>query len=100
MMIGNPQARGKGYALDTVMALMRYAFDELGLERLDGSLIDYNERSRSFYLRKCGWSHEGTRRRAIYRNGQFYDLSLVGILRDEYKRLVDTTGYWTDAHAD
>jgi RimJ/RimL family protein N-acetyltransferase len=99
IMIGNPAARGQGYALDAVMTIMRYAFDELGLERLDTSLIDYNERSRSFYTRKCGWAYEGVRRRAIYRNGQYHDLILIGILRAEYQCHADATRYWSPADA-
>lgn len=36
MKLANKERRGKGIGTDTVMAIMRYAFDELGLNRLDG----------------------------------------------------------------
>ena len=35
------------------MATMRYAFDELNLARLDGSMIEYNESSLAMYC--SGW---------------------------------------------
>lgn len=34
-----------GYGRDRVMAIMRYALDYLGLERLDSDIISYNEAS-------------------------------------------------------
>ncbi len=37
------------------MAMMRYAFKELGLHRLDAEMINYNNRSIDFYTHKCGW---------------------------------------------
>ena len=50
---------------DTVMAIMKYAFEELQLNRLDGTIIEYNEPSRRLYYDKCGWMVEGVRRKAV-----------------------------------
>lgn len=88
--------RSKGIGTDTVMAIMRYAFDELQLHRLDGAILDYNEASRHLYCNKCGWSVEGTRRKYIYKGGEYHDLLLVGILKDEYEKLISRTDYWRD----
>lgn len=51
IMLGDKDSRGKGYALDAVMSIMRYSFKELGLHRLDGDMIAYNERSLDFYTK-------------------------------------------------
>ena len=51
LVIGDFSHRGKGYGVDAIMATMRYAFEELNLERLDGSMIEYNETSIAVY---CG----------------------------------------------
>lgn len=56
--LANKERRSKGIGTDTVMAIMRYAFDELGLHRLDGSWFDSNEASKALYT-KCGWKPEG-----------------------------------------
>lgn len=85
--------RTKGIGTDTVMAIMRYAFDELGLHRLDGSWFDFNEASKRVYT-KCGWKEEGVRREYIYKKGKFRDLTIVGILESEYRELIDRTQYW------
>ena len=75
--------KGIGYGKDTVMTLMKYAFEELQLNRLDGAIIEYNHASMSLY-KKCGWKIEGTRRQAIYKNDSYHDNILVGILKTEY----------------
>jgi len=61
-MIGDKSNRGKIFAFDSVMAIMRYAFDELGLERLDGDMIESNQLSINFYTKRCGWTIEGRKK--------------------------------------
>ena len=85
--------RSKGIGMDTVMAVMRYAFDELGLNRLDAGWLDNNVISREMYM-KCGWKQEGIRRQYIYKNGCFHDLIVGGILAAEYYELVKKNHYW------
>lgn len=94
MMIGESNLRGRGYALDTVFAIMRYAFMELGLNRLDGDMIAYNERSIRFYLEKCGWKQEGVRRDWFFRNGQFHDKVVVGVTCNDYLAAAAKNKYW------
>mgnify|MGYP003815487553 CR=1 FL=1 len=72
MLLGDKEVRGKGYAVDTVMAVMKYAFEELGLNRLDGSMIEYNEASLKMYLGKCGWKEEGRQRNWYFRKNKFF----------------------------
>ena len=77
------------------MAIMRYAFDELGLNRLDGSWFENNEPSKRLY-KKCGWSEEGVRREYVYKKGQFRDLTVVGILKSDYYALIEKNHYWDE----
>ena len=95
MLLGPLASRGKGIGFDTVMAIMRYAFDELGLERLDGSMIEYNEPSLGLYCRKCGWKEEGRQRNWYYREGRYWDRIMVGITRHDYAVLIEKTRYWS-----
>lgn len=94
MMLGKVDARGKGLGLDAVMSIMRYAFDELGLMRLDGDMIETNIRSINFYVKSCGWEIEGRKKQWFYRGGQHYDKVLVGITREKYHLFVDEINYW------
>lgn len=92
--LANRKNRAKGIGTDAVMALMRYAFDELQLNRLDGSILNYNEASKGLYCKKCGWSIEGTYRKYIFKQGEYHDLLIVGILNEDYQRLIETNHYW------
>jgi RimJ/RimL family protein N-acetyltransferase len=94
IVLGDVDIRGKGYGIDTVMATMKYAFDELHLERLDGSIIEYNKTSLSFYCDKLGWKTEGIRRNYYYRKGRYWDQIVVGITRKDYEDLLQKTKYW------
>lgn len=86
--------RRQGFGTDTYMTVMRYAFDELNLHRLESDVIEYNKGSTALLVEKCGWHVEGTRRQSAFRGGQFWDRVYVSILADEYKGLVRQTGYW------
>ena len=97
MLLGDVDIRGKGYGKDTIMTVMRYAFEELGLERLDGSMIEYNEASLAVYIRKCGWKEEGRQRNYYFRKNRYWDKIIVGVTRADYFELVEENGYWADA---
>lgn len=91
--LANKERRSKGIGTDAVMAIMRYAFDELQLNRLDGSWFPENVASRGMYM-KCGWKEEGVRRNYIFKNGKYRDLVVVGILANEYHELINKNHYW------
>ena len=93
--LANKERRTKGIGTDTVMAIMRYAFDELGLHRLDGSWFDTNAASKGLY-KKCGWSEEGVKREYIFKKGQFRDLTIVGVLASDYYSLIEKNHYWEE----
>lgn len=84
MLIGDKDIRGKGYGIDTILTIMKYAFEDLRLERLDGTMIEYNEPSINVYVKKCGWKIEGRKKNKYFREGRFWDEVVVGITKDEY----------------
>lgn len=88
-------SRGKGIGTDAVMAIMRYAFDELGLNRLNGSWFKDNIASKNMYM-KCGWKEEGIRRKFIYKHGKYRDLVETGVLAEDYYKLVKENKYWDE----
>lgn len=94
MLIGEKNMRGQGYALDTVMTLMRFAFEEAGLYRLDTDIIEYNAASLKFYLEKCGWKKEGIKKGWYFRKGRRWDKVVIGITKEDYEEHCKNTGYW------
>lgn len=85
MLLGDKDMRGKGYGVDTILAINRFAFEELGLQRLDGSMISYNEASIHVYTNKCGWVIEGVKKNAYFRKNQWWDEVVVGITLADYQ---------------
>lgn len=78
-----PAAWGRGLATEAVKGFSRWAFETFeDLLRLEAAVFATNEASEKV-LRKCGFVHEGTRRRAIWKNGEVLDLKLYGLLREE-----------------
>jgi RimJ/RimL family protein N-acetyltransferase len=96
IMIGDKTVRGKGYAVDTIMAVMRFAFEELGLNRLDTTIIEYNESSLAVYTKKCGWTIEGTQKKWYFRKNQYWDRHILGVTRDAYFELISKNNYWNE----
>ena len=94
ILIGKKNMHGHGYGRDAVMATMKYAFEELQLNRLEGDIIEHNIPSYNLYIKKCNWKEEGRRREYAFRNNRYYDNILVGILKTEYEELCEQNGYW------
>ena len=94
--IGESTNRGKGYAVDTNMAMMRYAFDELGLNRIDTTIIEYNLASINLFVHRSGWKQEGLQKEWYFRDGRFWDRLIIGITRAEYKEFISKNNYWLE----
>lgn len=94
VMIGPRSAKGNGLGVDTIMAIERYAFDELGLRRLDSEIIEYNEVSLHTHVQKCGWEVEGRKQGWYYRSGRTWDKIIIGITEKQYREHLLKTRYW------
>jgi RimJ/RimL family protein N-acetyltransferase len=84
VLIGERRHQRKGYARDAVLTIMSYAFEELGLERLDTTIVEFNTASLGLHVEKCGWSEEGRKRRATFRRGRFWDVVVLGVTRESF----------------
>ena len=82
--IGQPTHWGKGYGTEATHLLVKYAFNELNLYRLQLTVFAYNTRAMALYER-MGFRKEGTFRLFAERDGQRYDMYLYGLLRDEWQ---------------
>jgi len=85
IVIGEKRYWGKGYGTAAVRTLLRFAFEEMNLNRVQLTVIDYNERARRCY-RRCGFVEEGTARQAHHTGGRFHDLVWMSILREEWEK--------------
>lgn len=79
----NPQFRKKGIGTITVNLLLKYSFEELGLNMMWTNILDYNIPSQKLF-EKCGFTLEGKKRECIYKNNKYNDLLFYCILKREY----------------
>ena len=84
--IGDKNYWGKGYGTDATRALLRYAFKEAGLRRIELQVFDFNPRAIRVY-EKVGFQMEGTRKQALFREGTWHDEHIMAILREEWDAL-------------
>jgi [ribosomal protein S5]-alanine N-acetyltransferase len=78
---------GKGYATEAAQALVRYAFDELRVNRLYASHVPNNPASGKILL-KLGMKREGYMRGHILKWGEYQDLVVYGMLNGDLKAAV------------
>lgn len=87
--IGNPANRGRGYGGEALRLMLRFAFHELNLHRLQLTVFAYNEAAIRLYER-LGFQREGVYREFLLRDGQRYDMFLYGLLAREWVALRGT----------
>lgn len=73
--------RGKGYGTDAVMALTKYAFEELRLNCIYANILPYNEVSIHLF-EKCGFQRDGVLRARVFKRGKFYDVYAYSIVKE------------------
>ncbi len=78
---GEPYA-GRGYTTAAVKAAVRFAFDSLGLHRVEAACVPENERSARVLL-KCGFEPEGRAREYLKIDGVWRDHRLFGLVKPE-----------------
>jgi RimJ/RimL family protein N-acetyltransferase len=84
--IGDPNHRGVGYGTEALLLLLRFAFHELNLHRVQLTVFQYNTRAIAVYER-LGFQREGNYRDALLRDGKRFDMYLYGILSHEWEAL-------------
>lgn len=83
IVIGDAASLSKGLGEEALRLFLKVCFEELNLHRVGLRVIRANKRGYRCY-RKCGFREEGAWRDWHYSRGQWHDLILMGILRDEY----------------
>ncbi len=87
-MIGEKDYWGKGYGTEAKELLLEYIFNELNLNKVCSDVLEFNKRSRA-YLKKSGYVFEGRRRKHIFKDGKYYDLILLAIFRNSWRKKND-----------
>lgn len=74
---------GQGFATEALGTLIQFAFDTMGLHRLEADVDPHNERSQRV-LERQGFRREGYLRERWHHLGQIHDAIFLGLLRSEW----------------
>jgi RimJ/RimL family protein N-acetyltransferase len=82
--IGDSKYRGKGFHIEALNLTLRFAFGQLGLNRIFIRILENNKGT----IRLCehhGFKREGLLRQSKFKNNCFHNEVLMSMLRDEFK---------------
>ncbi|MBC1461933.1 GNAT family N-acetyltransferase [Listeria welshimeri] len=82
--IGEAEYRKNGYGSEAIQLLLKYAFYELNLHKVELDVISNNDTA-IFCYRKNGFETEGVAKEAIRRDNQRFDKIYMGILARNWK---------------
>ena len=78
----SPKFWNRGIMSEVLTSILDYAFDEIGLHRVQAEVFEGNDAS-SVVLKKCGMTFEGVARKKYYKNGQYIDVALWAIIAED-----------------
>jgi len=81
-MITDQKAIRRGFGVEAGKLISYYGVDVLGLRRIEAKVYAYNRLSMNSLLRH-GFRQEGILRKAGYCGGEYWDVYVFGILKDE-----------------
>lgn len=81
--IGEPALWGKGVGREIMNELLEYCFTFMHMERVTLDYYTGNKRASSLY-ESLGFKNEGVARNATKKDGKYYDLHLMSMLRSEF----------------
>jgi len=81
----------QGFATEAARALVSYAFDELKMNRVYAFYMSSNPASGEV-LKKLGLKHEGTMRKHQRKWGEYVDIKVYGMLREEWLSCAERKG--------
>lgn len=79
----DPSFHGEAFAPRGTALVVAFAFEDLGLNRVQTGVFEPNEPSQRV-MEKLGFEREGVQREAQHVDGEFVDSYLYGLLRSEW----------------
>lgn len=78
------EMRVKNDIWDAMMGFLNYAFNELNLNCIYGTVLEYNHLSRKL-AQKCGLKEEGVLRERIFKNGKYHNLIPNSVTKSDFE---------------
>ena len=87
--LGETKYWGKGYAKESKIAALSYIFKKYNLNKVYALI--WSKHTRSIEMNKrIGYRVDGVLREDLYSNGEYRDMVIMSLLRDEFLKRTDT----------
>jgi diamine N-acetyltransferase len=84
VIVGEPDARGKGYGTEAGRLLLDFAFEYMGFHRVAIGVVGFHEPALRFWER-LGFRREGVQREGYLLDGTFHDFVMMSILEGDWR---------------
>ncbi len=81
-LIGEKKYQNFRNYIEACKLLIVHAFNILNMHRIYGGTII--KEVEEMFCRVLGFTHEGIKRKSVYKNGKYHDAYLIGLLKEEY----------------
>ncbi|MBI4233518.1 MAG: GNAT family N-acetyltransferase [Chloroflexi bacterium] len=81
--LGERRVWGQGYGTAAVRAMLDFAFKQMNLHMVWLQTYEFNERAQASF-RRCGFREDGRLRQGVFRDGRYWDVVLMSVLREEF----------------
>lgn len=87
VMIGEKKYRQLIYVNEAIDLLLRHAFFTLNLHKVNGGYVETLKEWGIFMQRRYNFKVEGRQRAQMYKNGKYLDITLIGLLKEEFMEI-------------
>jgi RimJ/RimL family protein N-acetyltransferase len=88
IIIGEKDARGKGYGKEAGRLLLSYAFEDLGFHRISIGVVGFNKNAIRFW-KSLGFKKEGVERDEYFYDNKYSDGIMMSILENEFRTRIE-----------
>lgn len=85
IILGEQSLHGKGLGTEILHLLLEYGFRKLKLHRIGAEVFEYNQISMNLF-KKLSFEHEVTMRQSLWRNGKWWDIHVLSLIKNDYKK--------------
>jgi len=76
--IGEKNYWGQGFASDALSVIIKYLFEELGMNRIYAKIYEYNQKSLKLF-NSLGFQIDGEIKDFIYTDGKYYNMFILSL---------------------
>lgn len=91
VLIAEKKDQGRLFGAEAAFLLLRHAFWELNLNKIYCRTIEYAKEAQRL-IQLCGFKKEAVCRQLIYQQGKYWNVTIYGMLKDEFDTFVTQDG--------